>query len=282
MGVIGACFWVTTRCGLRCDICYAALNTEPDNTFEGYHRVLQQLKILGARKVAFTGGDPFLVRGFDRILSAGRNLGFKVAVTTNGSQVDAERLLQIEPFVDEMTLPMDGMTDEISWAHRTIRHDHQRVLRLLSLAPTSRIEIDVSTVVTALNIGQLPQIADYLEQRGIRKWKVFQYSALDQQITDSARFSVSKTEFQSAQATLVERTATFLHLREVDFRDNSQRSINSYMNILPGGDIQLSKDDEYFDAGSVFDFTDGVGLLSALRSQGFDIDEHLRRHFRDL
>ena len=282
MNVVGVCFWITTRCNLRCQICYADLNSAKDTDRTKCVRIIDKLRQLGVRKIAFTGGDPLLVKYITSLLKYAKSSGFKVALTTNAKLLSLERLHEIEPYLDELSVPLDGITSSTSELHRTAKHNQQNVLDLVKQSSTLSVKLDVSTVVTGLNIKELPLMLTFLIENKVRKWKLLQYSGLNRPSNSYANFYVSNSKVDSMLCEMNIQSLKVRCLIEVDVRYSDSESINSYVNILPNGDILLSKNDAYLIAGNIDDCASAADLNNLLLANGFSFEHHLARHFRDI
>lgn len=282
MNLIGVCFWITTNCNLRCNICYADLNSMKDNKKKGYLSIIDKLHNFNFKKIAFTGGDPLLVNDLKGILKYAKSHGFKVALTTNALLINRKYFSDLENIIDEMSIPMDGFTNKTSNLHRTEKHNHNNVKDIIENSINSKIKLDVSTVVTKLNNHELFDILDYLEENKIYKWKCFQYSELDKPKDMLIDFNISNNEFSKIENNINNRIEKYNYDIQVDFRKNNTTSINSYINILPNGELLLTEGVDYINIGNIMSFNRIDDLINVLNKYNFSFKEHYKRHFRDL
>jgi molybdenum cofactor biosynthesis protein A len=82
---------ITDRCNLRCHYCMPAsgldwLKRDELLSYEEIERLLPLFSSLGIRKLRFTGGEPFMRRDFDKLLTrvAKSNRFESITITTNG------------------------------------------------------------------------------------------------------------------------------------------------------------------------------------------------------
>jgi molybdenum cofactor biosynthesis protein A len=82
---------ITDRCNLRCHYCMPEsgldwLKRDELLSFEEIDRLLSVFSSLGIRKLRFTGGEPFIRRDFDKLLTqvATSNRFESITITTNG------------------------------------------------------------------------------------------------------------------------------------------------------------------------------------------------------
>lgn len=281
MNIIGVCFWVTTKCNLRCNICYADLNTVKNNNLTGYYKIIDKLKEFKIKKITFTGGDPMFLKEIEAITIYAHELGFKVAVTTNANTLNGSILNRLQNSIDELSIPMDGFHKATSDIHRTEKHDHSNVMNIISKSRDYSILIDVSTVITRVNKNEVLKILDYLISNKIYKWKVFQYSNLDNPDYNTVDFSLSNDEFSRIKIRINNYIKNNNCIIQVDYRDNSNDSINSYINLLPNGNVILGSGDTYLDSGNLLDFTNYDNFISVLLKHNFSFSNHEKRHYRD-
>ena len=280
--IVGVCFWITTKCNLKCDICYADLNSVKDNTTNGYLQIINKLSSFNIKKISFTGGDPLLINNLDIVLAKAKEKDIKVALTTNATLMNLQKLKNYENLIDEMSIPMDGFSEKISAIHRTNKHNHNNVKNIIELSSNYNIKIDVSTVISKFNKHEILNILDFLVKNKIYKWKCFQYSELNKSIHTKVDFNISNNDFNKVIESINNKIHQYKYNIQVDFRDNSSISINSYINLLPNGEILLSEDNQYIKIGNILKFDNLSDLIHKLKSEKFSFLEHNRRHFRDI
>ena len=80
-------FEVTRACDLRCTHCYidAGRKRPGEMSTREVFAVLDDLAALGAFSIVFAGGEPYLRPDFPEILNHAAQLGFVIAVVTNGT-----------------------------------------------------------------------------------------------------------------------------------------------------------------------------------------------------
>lgn len=82
---------LTSRCNLRCHMCRYWETREENALPTGtWVRILEEMGALGCRKVHFSGGEVLLRPDIVELVAAGRALGLKVNLTTNGTLLTNE------------------------------------------------------------------------------------------------------------------------------------------------------------------------------------------------
>lgn len=235
-------------------------------------RVIERLDCEGVRKVTFAGGEPLLDSDLPLLVRLLRERGVKTALCTNGDLLSETILNELAPYLDELTIAIDGSTPEVHGLMRSSAANFDVSLRLLYRLRSTPIRVDVSTVVTRTNYHDLENIRARVLTAGIPKWKVFQFYPLEDGFRNRDKLEISISDF----ARLDER------LRhpdlEIDFRDAREETIRSYLHISPAGRMLVVEGAEYRDVGSFLDCED---LMQHLENAGFEFGIHGRRHWRD-
>ena len=158
---------VTRACNLRCSHCYInAGRARPEelDTAEMFS-LLDDLKELGVFSLVLAGGEPFLRRDFLDILAYASELGFILAVVTNGSYLTAEILEQIPRENCRITLSIDGLQ-----SHQAIRggdSTFELMAEKLELMKTMGVPHSVSTVISKANIHELEEMLLWCEDNDV-------------------------------------------------------------------------------------------------------------------
>jgi organic radical activating enzyme len=160
-------FEITNRCNLRCSYCYAEANTSKSElSTEQWVDILDGMHRHGLRAALFSGGEPFLHRGFMEILqwSATR---FVIEINTNGTQITpavAEDLSRIPIKVVQVSL--DSLTEHYHDSVRG-RGSHAKALSGIRNLVNSGVSVQISTVITQSNRAELPELAQLADQLGV-------------------------------------------------------------------------------------------------------------------
>jgi MoaA/NifB/PqqE/SkfB family radical SAM enzyme len=272
--LIGACWAVTTCCNMRCPICYSFMESSTPSLRDQL-RIVDILADFGLLKISFGGGEPLLNRHICQLIRHAHGRGIKTALCSNGVLVDQCFIKKIEPFLDELTLPLEGSNEKIHGYHRASTIHFYHVMDLLERALEWNVFLDVSTVVTRLNLHDLNNIGRLLIDNGVRKWKLFQFHPIGRGAANNATFGVSDIEFEEAR----EQVMPFADVIDIDFSLPSKKRMKSYFNISPTGKIFVSEEGQYSVIGDVLNVKDPLTLLTR---SGFNLSIHLSRHHGDM
>ena len=104
---------ITRTCNLRCIHCYSdsnAKNYTGELTWEQCQGVIDDLAAYGANALLLSGGEPLVHPRFFDILSYATQKGLKVTISTNGTQIDAQKARQIKDLgVAYVGISLDGI-----------------------------------------------------------------------------------------------------------------------------------------------------------------------------
>ena len=160
-------FHVTSECSQECAYCWGPQGIDPVDT-ETALAIIARIASGATRRIVFTGGDPLQRADIGQLILAAAEQGLEVAVSTTGDMLTASFLETFGPFIDLISLPLDGSTEVIS--ARTKKPGHfaavMEALDLLESHPG--IDVKVATPVTRHSIDDVPEIALLLDERADR------------------------------------------------------------------------------------------------------------------
>lgn len=191
-------FEVTYQCNLDCQMCsfMREVDHKKDEIKHRQEITSAQISAILAQipkhsNVAFTGGEPFVKKGFLDVLESAKQCGHSMTIGTNGMLVDeamAERILSLQ--VKTVALSIDGTRD----LHNKIRRHPSaydkvvRAVRILRETRTSRgalyPKIMVNTVIQPDNFRLLPEIVRIIQAMGADQASI---EAMDGSFERSAR-----------------------------------------------------------------------------------------------
>ena len=129
-------------------------------------RIIARIKHLGVRRIVFTGGDPLPTSrrsGLDPVCE--RNGNSKPALSTTGDLLTPEEILKdLSPYLDLISLPLDGSTETKNSKTKHPGH-YSAVMRSLDwLRAYPGIDVKVCTPVTRHNLSDIPAIAQLVDK----------------------------------------------------------------------------------------------------------------------
>src|SRR5512145_575557 len=110
IGVSTVDFHITAKCSQACPYCWGPRRfRNPVNT-ETAERIIARIQELGVRRIVFTGGDPLQRSDAPDLIQFAKEMSLETALSTTGDLVTPEILESISPFLDLISLPLDGST----------------------------------------------------------------------------------------------------------------------------------------------------------------------------
>jgi radical SAM protein with 4Fe4S-binding SPASM domain len=162
-----ACDHACTHCGSR-----AVVARQNELRTDQALQVVAQLAELGAREVVLIGGEAYLHDGFLTIVSALRDAGMVVVMTTGGAGITAQLARDmVRAGMSRVSVSIDGLE---------ARHDAMRAKRgsfaqaTAALRHLREVGIDVSanTNLNRTNQADLEGLYQHLKAHGVRSWQV--------------------------------------------------------------------------------------------------------------
>lgn len=271
-GVSTIDFHITAKCKQACPYCWGPRRFRNPVETETAQRILSRIKNLGVRRVVFTGGDPLYRADAPELIRFAKEIGLETALSTTGDFVTPEILESISPYLDLISLPLDGSTEEVN--SRTKHPGHfAAVMRSLKwLRSYPHIDVKVCTPVTRHNLSDVPAIAGFVEGYAFTTQARVFYNVF--QVFPRAMFTVkwdqlivSDEEFSS----LKDQVPAGMKIR-VNFLSHETLD-KLYVMVFPDGSMTIPKGGEYLNFGPFLEVKD---FDQVFNTSQFDSAKHLR------
>lgn len=171
--------WELTRaCDLHCRNCTigATENRGPNEltTYEAY-KTIDQIAGLTPRELIMTGGDPLERGDIDQIVNYARRRGLDPALALSPtSQLTSDAIARLERNgLSRIVLSIDGSTPETHEAGHGVAGTFARTLRAAGMAKSANLAVEINTLITGRNAGDLEAIADLIRSIGIVRWNLY-------------------------------------------------------------------------------------------------------------
>ena len=99
---------------------------------------------------------------------------------SNGRAITPELLIELQPYLDTLTLSIDSATDNIhNEMGRGIGHG-EHVFKILDFIKENNIDIEVkiNTILTTKNTSGFLNLAKVLSKYKLKRWKIFKFIPL--------------------------------------------------------------------------------------------------------
>lgn len=159
---------ITKRCNLSCGYCYSNAESKSDFelTTEEALDLVRQFSACNVIEVQIEGGEPTLRFDLLEIMAALKENRYRVRLLTNATMLNRDLVKELGNLLtphDVLQVSLDGSTATVH--DRLAGHGaFDRVIQGMILLHEANIRIRVSTVVTPVNISNLPDILCLLEQ----------------------------------------------------------------------------------------------------------------------
>jgi len=275
-GVSTIDFHITAKCKQACPYCWGPRRFRNPVETESAKRIIARIKDLGVRRIVFTGGDPLYRADAPKLIQFAKNIGLETALSTTGDFVTPGILESVSPYLDLISLPLDGSTEKVN--ARTKHPGHfSAVMRSLEwLRSHPNIDVKVCTPVTRHNLSDVPAIARFVEGYAFTTqarvfYNVFQVFPRAMFSVNWDRLIVSDDEF----ASLKNQVPAGMRIR-INFLSHETLD-KLYVMVFPDGSMTIPKGGEYLNFGPFLEVKDFDQVLNASQ---FDSAKHLR-HSRD-
>ena len=271
-GVSTIDFHITAKCSQACPYCWGPRRFRNPVETETAQRILKRIRDLGVQRVVFTGGDPLQRPDAPELIQFAKEIGLETALSTTGDFVTHEILERVSPYLDLISLPLDGSNEEVNARTKHPGHFFSVMRSLYWLRYYPNIDVKICTPVTRHNLDDVPYIASMVESYSyITKARVF-YNVF--QAFPRAMFSVkweklivNDDEFSSLQRQV--RAGTRIRINFL-----SHKTLDKlYVMVFPDGSMTIPRSGEYLNFGSFLDVMDFEQVLNASQ---FDSAKHLR------
>lgn len=166
-------FGITHRCNLKCRMCKIERDTSQDEelSIKQIEKIFDILKRLGIVYVSIGGGEPFLRADLASIVKLLRRKGFMVRLLTNGTLAD-ERLINslASAGLREISISLDTLdSHKLSYICNCdgVWEKIRQSMSLFSdILPKNGRLLLINTVVSPLNIKELPQLTQFAKKTG--------------------------------------------------------------------------------------------------------------------
>lgn len=169
---------VTNRCNIGCSHCIFAAGSErnDDLSLEEITRILKDGKKLGAHEVHISGGEPTVRKDLEQILRIADRLGYFVRLQTNMWAFRPEMIPFILETVDEVLTSLDGLEN----SHDLIRKrgSFQKTVDSIDRLMKANIRVVVVTAVQQKNYQDIPELVEYLSNKGVNAHFLFSVTPL--------------------------------------------------------------------------------------------------------
>ena len=233
------CWNITSRCNENCRFCYRIL-TDSENDLEKNKKILKVLAKLSVDKISWTGGEALLYPNLIELLKISKSYGIINNLLTNGKLLLKEKILELEPYLDYITLSYDS-NDSNTYIIMGRGEKHGlNVIQALDFIRDNNIniKIKINTLVSKINRDEITDIGKTLEKYNIERWRLFKFTALrNSAISSSSDFKISNEEFKNIVSDVKKLYGEHIQISE----RNEDKIQSNYLLINSVGDFIITE-----------------------------------------
>ena len=265
-------FHVTSRCNQECPYCWGPQDYENEVDTKTATDIVRKIAESGARRIVFTGGDPLQRSDIGLLVRVAKHAGLEVALSTTGDELTAGFLKAYGRWIDLISLPLDGASEEVSSRTKKPGHFKSIMNDLDVLSGYPSMDVKVATPVTQYNISDIPAIVALLEERAESMpnrlfYNIFHAYPRSMSPTDWADILVADQDFAKLKASLEQSQGRL----KVNWLDHETLD-RLYVMILPDGRLTVPSGSNYVDLGPFLEIDD---LTLTLQETDFDAPKHI-------
>lgn len=169
---------VTLKCNLQCRHCGSAAGPTTarsrELTLKESIAVAEQLVALGAKRIALSGGEPFLCNHWEPLARFISKQGVEVQFVSNGLLIDDTVAETLQGFPGRATvgLSLDGAVPETHEYIRNCPGLYAKIFEDINILKEHNIPVAVITTVHKDNFSELNDLYEILRHTGIYAWQV--------------------------------------------------------------------------------------------------------------
>ena len=261
-GVSTVDFHITAKCSQACPYCWGPRRFRNPVDTEAAQRIIARIHELGVRRIVFTGGDPLQHPDALELIRYAKMIGLETALSTTGDRITPEILEGLSPYLDLISLPLDGSTEEINAKTKHPGHFSTIMNALEWLRAYPAIDVKVCTPVTRHNLSDVPAIAHLVDEysrttRARVFYNIFQAFPRAMFSVKWEKLVVSDVEFSS----LAQQVGPGKNIR-INFLSHSTLD-KLYVMVFPDGSMVIPRGANYLNFGPFLHVTDFQQALDA-------------------
>lgn len=181
------------RCNLACRACFG--RTGEELPVRAAERALREAAALGLRSARFTGGEPLLYPGLEKLLRLAKKLGFYTLLNTNGVLLSAARARALRGLVDNALLSLPGAQED---AH-AFGSGRPRTLALKAAA-VGRLRAAGVSVVRAGSVISRPLVKNFsrwhsaVSRLGFDIWELYRPMMTEAALAAAPEYRITKAD----------------------------------------------------------------------------------------
>ncbi|MGI6479921.1 MAG: radical SAM protein [Salinivirgaceae bacterium] len=249
----------TTICNLNCPFCFGpkVKKREVEIDLQVWKNALYKFRNKGVENIVISGGEPLMYNRIVELVKYLKHLNYRIVISSHGRY--KEKLFEVAPYCDWISLPIDGITPEINHIMRTDNYPVSKIIATASELKSkhSNLKIKIGTLVTQKNIQEIIEVGNVLQDNSkcFDTWKIYQYTPRRKNKKNEKSLYISDKEFFDFSTLIKTSVSTKM---KIVFSSNESRR-NAYAFIYQNGDLNIVNIGDGFDdilVGNISDFNE--------------------------
>lgn len=171
---------VTNNCNLNCLYCIARQASSYSSTdrFDHYYdKLCAEIASSKSRvlSVMLSGGEPSLNSNLPRFIRRVSNQSYLCLLDTNGTRLSNDLISTIK---ETYIIPRVSLDSIYPFINDSCRGDTVDVLNSIRLLLENNIQPRINTVLTSANAESINSLAEWIIEKGIKKWHIFKLQSI--------------------------------------------------------------------------------------------------------
>lgn len=199
LGTLGQTFYIpkvnldiTYNCNLKCRHCYGAYGTSnfKDPSTARLKEIIDKLAESNVKRLAFTGGEPFIRKDIFELLKYAHKKGFVLAIYTNGTLLNEEKLKKLKEVAPDVCLQIS--LDGYKQNHEFLRGPgtFKKVIDVIKLATSMRLHVEISYVAHKKNLFDILRIFLLASKLGVNHITILQLNKIGSAKKENLRLNL--------------------------------------------------------------------------------------------
>jgi len=229
----GAFLTLTNKCNLNCKYCYQKpslfKNTENNLKKEDWFRIIDELFLLGSKRISIVGGEPFLFEDFFEILKYLNDKNFDVKIFTNGHFLNKKNIGLIKKYGFSLSFNLNSANSKIQDFYQK-KGSWLETVRSIKLCKKENIEFEIASPLTKTNYSELKEFFSFCKRLGAKRLRLVPLVYADK--LDLAFDKINEKEIHNLKKE-IEKIKSF----EVTIGCRICEGGKHYLTVQPNGDI---------------------------------------------
>lgn len=242
-GIIKSVNWhITSQCNYSCKFCFTRNLSSKNVDVDRVKKNLNILYSIGIEKINFVGGEPLLHPEIMTLCKMSKEIGYTVAITTNGSLLNGKNIELLKNYVDWIGLSVDSCSNEVEKLLGRGTGSHvSHCINIGDRIHEAGIHLKINTTLTRLNYQE--EMRPILRTLDPERWKVFQYLSIKGQNNQNEN-TLSLTPEQFQEFVCLHKNI-LLSNGESPIFERCEDMVGSYFMLNPAGNILINNCSEY-------------------------------------